>query len=77
MDAISELEEFLEHIGRFPDDDTFRYELDRKGAEEILAAFRAAENDALEKAAVACDGLASPKTDYAAEKIRSLKHQIP
>jgi hypothetical protein len=54
-EAIAELKEFLESIKQFPNDDTFRCELDRAGVKAILAAIRAAENDALERAAVAAD----------------------
>jgi len=45
------LKEFLKSIERFPNDDTFRCELDREGVKAILAAIRSAENDALERAA--------------------------
>lgn len=54
-DVISDLREFIADIERFPNDDTFRFETDRAGAKAILAAIRAAENDALERAAIAAD----------------------
>ena len=54
-DVISDLKAFIEDIARFPNDDTFRFETDRTGAKAILAAIRAAENDALERAAEILD----------------------
>jgi hypothetical protein len=79
-DAVSELKEFLKEIDRFPNDDTFRCELDREGVKAILAAIRAAENDALERAAVVADGWIHPGEDTDGESnagrhIRELKHK--
>lgn len=50
-EEIADLQAFLDGIKQFPNDDTFRYETDRGGVMAILAAIRAAENDALERAA--------------------------
>lgn len=74
-DVIADLKEFVKDLERFPNDDTFRFEIDREGAKAILSVIRNAENDALERAAIECDKLASPDSDYAAEAVRALKHK--
>lgn len=51
-EEIADLKAFLDGIKQFPDDDTFRYETDRGGVLAILAAIRAAENDALERSGI-------------------------
>jgi hypothetical protein len=66
-EIITELKEFIRDIDRFPKDDTFRCELDRGAAKAVLAAIRAAENDALERVAVHCDEEAA-KADVRGDK---------
>jgi hypothetical protein len=72
-EAIAELKEFVQDIDRFPKDDTFRCELDRGAVKAVLAAIRAAENDALERAAVRLDQMAI--SSAAAAAVRALKHK--
>jgi acyl-CoA reductase-like NAD-dependent aldehyde dehydrogenase len=84
-EEMADLKAFLDDIKQFPNDDTFRYETDRGGVLAILAAIRAAENDALERAALKCeaakpwgnmsDDHAANKLQRVADAIRALKHK--
>lgn len=81
-DVVAELKAFLKSIEQFPNDDTFRYETDRAGVLAILAVLRAAENDALERAASAADWYSvnapygEAKHATPGEHIRALKHKL-